>query len=210
MSVDDQTAVATKRGEKYGGLSRVERASERRARIVTSAVHLFGTHEYESITVSDVCTGAKVSKRYFYEHFHDREDLILQVHRETNEWLLSGVMASAPEHPASLEELLRPALRTLVRMLRDQPERARVIYINAPRMETRRRGVLRHDAEFLAYFLRRVRGRPEDPVRDGRTLLALVAGISEVIIDWISHGMDDPPDVLADPLTGIALALLNA
>ncbi|NMO54895.1 TetR/AcrR family transcriptional regulator [Actinoplanes sp. TBRC 11911] len=207
--MDDHTAVATKRGEKYGGLSRTERASERRARIVASAVHLFGTREYESITVAEVCTGAKVSKRYFYEHFHDREDLIVQVHRETNEWLLTGVVRSAPEHPASIEELLRPALRTLVRMLRDQPERARVIYINAPRMETRRRGVLRHDAEFLAHVLRRVSTGPEDQVRYGRTLLALVAGISEVIIDWITNGMDDPPDLLADHLTGIALALLN-
>lgn len=206
--MDDQTAVATKRGEKYGGLSRIERASERRARIVASAVHLFGTREYESITVADVCTGAKVSKRYFYEHFQDREDLILKVHREQNEWLLTGVTKAAPPHPASLEELLRPALRTLVRMLRDQPERARVIYINAPRMETRRRDVLRHDAEFLARILRHVLPQSEDPVRHGRTLLALVAGISEVIIDWISHDMDDPPDVLADHLTGIALALL--
>jgi AcrR family transcriptional regulator len=207
--VDDQPAVATKRGENYGGLSRTERASERRARIVASAVQLFGTREYEQITVADVCTGAKVSKRYFYEHFHDREDLIVQVHRETNEWLLTAVVRSAPEHPATIEELLRPALRTLVRMLREQPERARVIYINAPRMETRRRGVLRHDAEFLAHVLRRVTAGPDDPARYSRTLLALVAGISEVIIDWISHDMDDPPDVLADHLTGIALALLR-
>nr|WP_296065611.1 TetR/AcrR family transcriptional regulator [uncultured Actinoplanes sp.] len=201
--------MTTKRGETYGGLSRVERAAERRERIVASAVHLFGTREYESITVADVCAGAKVSKRYFYEHFNDRDDLVIKVNREQNEWLLTGVFKSAPERPASLEGLLRPAFRTLVGMLRDHPERARVIYINAPRMELRRRGMLRRDAEFLAHFLRRVPLQPGDKLRFDRTLLALVAGISEVIIDWLSHDMAEPPDVLADHLTGIALALLT-
>ena len=209
MRVDHRAAVTTKRGETYGGLSRVERAAERRHRIVASAVHLFGTRDYESVTVADVCAGAKVSKRYFYEHFRDRDDLVIKVNREQNEWLLTGVFKAAPERPASLEALLRPAFRTLIGMLRDHPERARVIYIDAPRMELRRRGMLRRDADFLAHFLSRVPIHPADKVRYDRTLLALVAGISEVIIDWLSHDMEAAPDILADHLTGIALALLT-
>jgi AcrR family transcriptional regulator len=207
--VNDQTAVVTRRGETYGGRSRVERAVERRERIVASAVHLFGTRDYEAVTVADVCAGAKVSKRCFYEHFADRHDLILKVHREQNEWLLARVTHAAPEHPATVGDLLRPALRTLVGLLSEHPERARVIYINAPRMETRRRGVLRRDAQFLAHFLGRAPLHIDDPLRYERTLLALVAGISEVIIGWITNDMADSPDVLADHLTGICLSLLS-
>ena len=207
--VEEQTAVATERGTTYRGRSRSERSTERRARIVASAVHLFGTRDYDTVTVADVCAHANVTKRYFYDHFTDRRDLVLQVNREQNEWLLTGLISSAPERPATLTDLLRPAMHTLVGLLGTHPEQARVIYINAPHMEIRRRGVLRRDAEFLGQFLRRVPARPRDPLQYERTLLALVAGISEVLISWITNDMADDPDTLAEHLTGIALALLS-
>ncbi|MET0417626.1 MAG: TetR/AcrR family transcriptional regulator, partial [Actinoplanes sp.] len=146
----------------------------------------------------------------FYEHFADRTDLVAAVHREQTEWLLGSLAAATPERPTTPEDLLRPAMRTLIALLQAYPERARVIYINAPRMETRRREVLRSDAHFLSRILRRPTDRPGERLRYDRTLLALVAGVSEVIIDWISRDMSDDPDLLADHLTGIGLALLNA
>ncbi|WP_097326653.1 TetR/AcrR family transcriptional regulator [Paractinoplanes atraurantiacus] len=202
-------ATSARRGETYGGRSRAQRASDRRERIVASAVHLFGTRDYDDVTVTDVCSRAKVSKRYFYEHFRDREDLVIKVQRERNEWLLREVAAAAPPSPAGLADVFRPALRTLVGLLRDNPETAHVIYINAPRMETRRRGVLHEDAHFVGLMLRPLM-TPKDQVAYDRTLLALVAGVSEVIIDWLTHGMPGDPDQLADHLTTIAVALAGS
>ncbi|MFI5890457.1 TetR/AcrR family transcriptional regulator [Actinoplanes sp. NPDC051513] len=206
--MDEHTALVTRRGENYGGRSREERATDRRDRILASALHLFGTHDYDDVTVAAVCTGVRVSKRYFYEHFVDREDLVRALHRQQNAWLLAGVSEAAPEAPGSLEEMLRPAVRRLLGMLQTNPERAQVIYINAPRMETRRRGVLREDAQFLAGMLRRAGGRPTTEIRYERLLLALVAGLSEVIIDWLSRGMTDDVDALADHLTDFCTAVL--
>jgi AcrR family transcriptional regulator len=200
--------VPARRGENYGGRSRQERASDRRARIIAAAVHLFGTRDYDDVTVADVCAGAKVSKRYFYEHFTDREDLLLVVHHEQNNWLLAQVAGAAPRNATTATELMRPMMRTLIAKLLEDPERARVIYVNAPRMETRRRGVLREDAQHFAPLVKLFVGDPVDQRRQERTLLALIAGISEVIIDWISRDMDEDPDVLADHLTWIAAHLL--
>jgi AcrR family transcriptional regulator len=207
---DRARPAPSRRGENYGGRSRQERAGDRRARILTAAVHLFGTRDYDEVTVADVCAGAKVSKRYFYEHFADRESLLLVVHREQNNWLLAQVAGAVPRQAASAQEFLRPMMRTLVAKLLEDPERARVIYVNAPRMETRRRGVLREDAQRFAPLVNRFVGEPADRRRQERTLLALIAGISEVIIDWISRGMTEDPDALADHLTWIAGALLSA
>jgi succinyl-CoA synthetase alpha subunit len=100
-------------------------------------------------------------------------------------------------------------MRTLIAKLVEDPERARVIYVNAPRMETRRRGVLREDAQHFAPLVNRFVGDTADKRRLERTLLALIAGISEVIIDWISRDMADDPDELADHLTWIAGHLLT-
>ncbi|HEY0530003.1 MAG TPA: TetR/AcrR family transcriptional regulator [Actinoplanes sp.] len=213
--MEERTAMApprgapSRRGENYGGRSRQERASERRARIMAAAVHLFGTRDYEDVTVADVCAAAKVSKRYFYEHFADRETLLLVVHREQNRWLLAQVARAAPQQAGTAEELLRPMMRTLIAKLVEDPERARVIYVNAPRMETRRRGVLQEDAQHFAPLVNRFVGATADKRRLERTLLALIAGISEVIIDWISRDMTEDPDELADHLTWIAGHLLT-
>src|SRR3954453_1710080 len=206
--VDERTAVATRRGENYGGRSRQERATDRRDRILASGLRLFGSRDYDEGTVADVCAGARVSKRYFYEHFVDREDLVRALHKEQNEWLLAGVVSATPEAAGALEEILRPAVHQLLTLLRANPERAQVIYINAPRMETRRRGVLREDAQFLASMLRRVGAQPKDQTRYERMLLALVAGLSEVIIDWLSRGMTEDLDELADDLAAYCQAVL--
>jgi AcrR family transcriptional regulator len=195
----------TERGGTYGGRTREERATDRHDRIVAAALDLFGTRDYDSVTVADVCAGARVSKRYFYEHFADRDALLLALHREQNDWLLTGIAAAAPSRPGSLDDLLRPIMRTLIAMLREHPERARVIYVNAPRMETRRRGLLRKDAEFFGRLIGRA--TPE-PLWYDRSLLALVAGVTEVVIDWIARGMTDDPDLLADHLTRLATAIL--
>ncbi|MGI5238293.1 TetR/AcrR family transcriptional regulator [Dactylosporangium sp. CA-139066] len=201
-------SVGAKRGENYGGQSRQERAAGRRDRLVAAAVQLFAARSYDDVTVSDVCALARVSKRYFYDHFTDREALLLSVHREVNDWLLAGLAAAAPRDPAGVEELLRPMLGALVRLLAEHPQRARVIYINAPRMELRRRGVLRHDADVVARLVGPVVGPPRDPVRYERTLLTLVAGITQVVIDWVWRDMTDPPEPLVDHLTTLATAIL--
>jgi AcrR family transcriptional regulator len=112
--VDERTALVTRRGENYGGRSRQERAADRRERLLASALDLFGTREYDDVTVADVCAGARVSKRYFYQHFADREDLVRTLHRRQNEWLLTGVSEAAPPAPGSSEEMLRPAVRRLL------------------------------------------------------------------------------------------------
>lgn len=199
----------TRRGENYGGRSREERASDRRDRILTSALHLFGTREFEDVTVADVCGRAKVSKRYFYEHFADRADLVWALHRQQNGWLLRGVAEAAPRNATSLGEVIRPIALRLVTMLQANPERAQVIYINAPRMETRRRGVLREDADFFAELLRRATGKPVTGLRYERLLLGLVAGLSEVIINWLGQGMVGDVEELADHITELCLAVLT-
>jgi AcrR family transcriptional regulator len=199
----------TERGDNYGGRTREERATDRRDRIVAAALGLFGTRNYDSVTVADVCAGAKVSKRYFYEHFADRDALLLTLHREQNNWLLTGVAAAAPSGPAPLDDLLRPIMRTLIALLREHPERARVIYVNAPRMETRRRGLLRKDAEFFGRLISQATPKPQDRLWYDRRLLALVAGVTEVVIDWLARDMTDDPDLLADHLTRLGTAILT-
>jgi AcrR family transcriptional regulator len=204
----DELHVATTRGETYGGQSRQQRAADRRERIVAAAVRLYAARDADDVTVADVCTLAKVSKRYFYDFFTDREDLLVSVHREHHDWLMDGLAAAAPKHPDGLEHVLRPMMVTLVRLLAENPERARVIYINAPRMERRRRGLLRKDAELFGRLVRPAVPRTRDRAYYDRAMLAVVTSTVEVLIDWVTRGMTDPADALVDHLTAIGVSIL--
>ncbi|MFC4066596.1 TetR/AcrR family transcriptional regulator [Actinoplanes subglobosus] len=201
-------AVAGRGREVYAGRSREQRESERRDRIVAAAVHLFATRDYDEVTVADVCGAAKVSKRYFYDHFTDRADLLFQVHTEQNSWLLAALVAAGP--PAgSIEELVTPVMSTLTRLLREHPERARVIYVNAPRMEVRRRGLLHEEAVLLGDLILRSGGTPRDRRLFDRAVLCLVAGVTELLIEWVVQGFTEPAGELADHLTTIAVSMLQ-
>ncbi|WP_109593729.1 TetR/AcrR family transcriptional regulator [Actinoplanes xinjiangensis] len=199
--------VAGRGRELYAGRSREQREAERRDRIVAAAVHLFATRDYDEVTVADVCAAAKVSKRYFYHHFTDRADLLFRVHTEQNAWLLAALVAAGPPR-GSLEELVTPVMATLARMLRDHPERARVIYINAPRMEVRRRGLLHEEAVLLGDLILRTGGTPVDQRLFERAVLALVAGVTELIIEWVMQDFAEPAEELAGHLTTIAVSML--
>jgi AcrR family transcriptional regulator len=210
--LDKQQQVATagdQCGDTYGGQSRQERSADRRQRILVSSVHIFAARGYDDVTVADVCAHSNVSKRDFYEHFADREGLLLAVHAEPNAWLLDGVTAAAPQHPADLAELFRATMGAKVALLLAHPDRARVIHINAPRLETRRRSLLRQEATIFHGLVRRTADQPSDELRFERLLLALMAGVTEIIIEWLDGGMADAPDALVDHLTELAVATLG-
>jgi hypothetical protein len=76
-------------------------------------------------------------------------------------------------------------------------------------MERRRRGLLRKDAELFGRLVRPHVTRPRDRSYYDRALLTLVAGIVEIMIDWVTRGMTDPPEPLVDHLTALALSILH-
>ncbi|MEC3975765.1 helix-turn-helix domain-containing protein [Amycolatopsis sp. H20-H5] len=40
-------------------------------------MELFAARSYDDVTVAEVCARAVVAKRYFYDHFADRADLLI-------------------------------------------------------------------------------------------------------------------------------------
>ncbi|MHA6761434.1 TetR/AcrR family transcriptional regulator [Streptacidiphilus sp. PAMC 29251] len=193
----------------YLGRTRDERVADRRGRLMQAAFELFATHSYEDVTVADVCAHAKVAKRYFYEHFTDRSTLLLSVQKERNDWLLAGLEAAAPRQPTTLQALLSPMMAALTTMLAADPRSARIIYLSAPQMELHRRNVIRQDAKrFSTFITTALQQHPHDLLQYHRAVLALTAGLSEVIIEWLDEDMPDDAPTLAGHLTGTATALL--
>ena len=82
----------------YAGRSKVERAAERRGRLVAATVTLLGTHGEARTTMTAICAQAGLTERYFYESFRARDDALVAaldaVATEIAEAALAAVRAS--------------------------------------------------------------------------------------------------------------------
>jgi AcrR family transcriptional regulator len=72
------TGMAARRA--YGGRSAEDRRAERRERLMSAGLELFGNEGYAAASIERLCAQAGVSTRNFYEEFASREDLLMRLH----------------------------------------------------------------------------------------------------------------------------------
>ena len=88
----------------YGGVSAAERAATRRDSLLESCRAVIGREGVAAVTVEAVCAESALGKRYFYESFAARDDLLLAVAEEFYVGLLDRMSATI----AALEPDARP------------------------------------------------------------------------------------------------------
>lgn len=175
---------------RYAGVDTEDRVAARRGQLLDAALELIGSEGWQACTVRAICAHAKLTPRYFYESFRDRDELLLalfdQVAQEGATKVLEAV-AAAPEGDAAAHA--RAAIGAFVSMLTDDPRKARVLFVEARASEalTRRRfQTLRMFAELVAAQARDFYGMPEssDPLIEESALL-LVGGMTEILLAWL-------------------------
>jgi AcrR family transcriptional regulator len=98
----------------------VEHQRQRLIRAVPAAVRAKG---YLALTVEDICAGAGVSRRTFYENFRDKEDCFLSSYRQHAQELLAAV-GGAASVGGDWQERVRLGLAALLRHLTERPDLA--------------------------------------------------------------------------------------
>jgi AcrR family transcriptional regulator len=115
---------------RFRGLEAEQRQSQRRAKLLEAGVEVFGTLGFHAVGVRDICTQAKLTERYFYESFKNREALFAAVYQLAVERVRSRVSAALGRIPhADGPTLTRLGLRTTLEMYRDDPRLARILLI---------------------------------------------------------------------------------
>lgn len=64
---------------KYAGRSPEERSCERIARLMDTAIALFGSHGYAATTIGMLCAESNVSTRHFYREIGSRSELLKKI-----------------------------------------------------------------------------------------------------------------------------------
>jgi AcrR family transcriptional regulator len=177
-------------GRRYRGKAAPDRTVERRARFIEAGLELFGTRGFGATTVKALCTEARLTERYFYESFADREQLFMEVAARCVAGLLAALTEAQGVWAAQIEAFFR--------WFSDDRRRARIQLIEplvmGPRFQALYRDVTAMFAGMLrATSLRRheraLRARRVDP-----ELLAsaLVGAAVESVKEWMLGGYRRP------------------
>jgi AcrR family transcriptional regulator len=196
----------------YRGVSAEDRAAERRARLVEAGLELLGTVGWEQATMTAVCATAKLTERYFYESFANREQLLVAVVDAVAGEARDAVVAALAGQRGEPRAAARAAIAAFVDYVTVDPRRGRVALVESAAAQPLRRR--RH--ELLIDFARLVvteghamfGARALPPPRDEINALLFVGGLAELLTAWLNGEIlvsrDDIVDAATDQYTATA------
>jgi AcrR family transcriptional regulator len=124
-------AESTPPGRTFRGQSQEERVAQRRRQLLDAGLALFGSRGFHAVSVRDVCAEAKLTERYFYESFQNREALFIAVYGEGVERIRGAITAALSQIEGSAEGAARAVLYAYFNTLREEPLLARVLLIDS-------------------------------------------------------------------------------
>jgi AcrR family transcriptional regulator len=191
----------------YGGIDAEQRRASRRTRLMEAALDLLGTEGWQATTVRAICAQARLTPRYFYESFADRDELLLAVFDELVQEAAASVLdaVATAEHDARAKA--RAAIGAFVALVTDDPRKARVLFVEAIGSEplTRRRfDTVRLFARLVAEQGREFYGLPpQTGALVDTTALMLVGGLAETLLSWLDGNLRVTREQLVEDCTDL-------
>lgn len=194
----------------YRGVSAAARREQRRVQLLEACLDVVDSVGVADATAEAVCARAGLSKRYFYESFADREELLVAALDIVFETVRAAITAALSGTHDAVEERIRRAVAALVDTFSDDRRAAR-LYVEAGRYPTleRRRG--QAFDEFTQLLLEQVFdvGAADDP-HTRVSVLLVVAGTTEVLGRWLAGDISLGGDDLIETISQIGNAVAAA
>lgn len=108
-----------------------QRDSQRRARLVDTAIELMGTRGAAETTVTAVCAESGVTSRYFYGHFAGRDALLRAVSDQLNTVLRDAIVGAIPQTASTPDTLTRAPIGALVELIQHDRRLAQILFIES-------------------------------------------------------------------------------
>ena len=198
----------------YGGQAADERVAARRVRLLEAALELLGTEGWQATTVTAVCERARLTPRYFYESFRDRDDLLVAVFDGVMQDVTHHVLEAIADAPGDMTETLRATVAAFVKVVTDDPRKGRVAFVEALGSEAlmrRRLDTMRRFADLVAA---QARATYKVSARDRRALelasLIAAGGLIETMIAWLDGGLASNAEEVIEDYTRLCRASLEA
>jgi AcrR family transcriptional regulator len=200
MAFSSQTSTALHRRRGPQRFPRGQVTEIQRSRMLTAAVEVVDEVGYARLTVAQVISRARVSRKTFYDVFADREDCYMAAFDRALDEARALAKEAYGQHP-QWRDGVRAALCRLLRMMDEEPSLAKLCVVEAlaagPRVLERRARLLDEVADVIdrGRFLAGAPGEPPAVTAEG------VAGaIFAVLHARVLEGGVEPLTSLLGPL----------
>lgn len=178
----------------WGGRTLEDRRAGRREQLLDAGMELLGTQGAAHVTVRAVCRATRLSERYFYESFPDRDAFVVAVHARVADAARAAIAAAVQAAKADPVSRATAAVEAFTRFLEDDPRRGRVLLSEA----FADRALTRHGVELIPSFaelvveqIRTTFGDDGPDEVDARmTSVALVGALAQLYLGWLDGGLD--------------------
>lgn len=173
----------------YRGVSAEARQAERRTKLVAAGLELLGTVGWEQTTMTAVCGQAKLTERYFYEHFSGRDELMLAVVNQVADEARAVIATAIVTGPREAQPAAQAMISAFVHFITDDPRKGRAALVEsaaADALRKRRHELFREFAQLLVVRAHDLFGPDAlTPPRDEINALLFVGGLAELLIGWL-------------------------
>lgn len=192
-------------GRTYGGLTAEQRSQERRQRLLDAARALIAEVGVAPLTVDLVCQRANLSKRYFYDEFATKDDL-LDVCADDLYTRLYDTMTEVVR-TAPMDSRVSGSIRATLDILAANPSDAQLYRESPgfPRLRARQQRAVRDVTALMAQGGLPFTGRAKPSIDRTLATRALVTATTELIIGWLQGDVDTDEDTLIATITATSL-----
>lgn len=189
----------------WAGTTLADRKAARRRQLLDSGLTLLGSEDGAALSVRAVCRHSRLTERYFYENFADRDELISAVYdalvAEAHGVLVDAVAAApADDRPNRAEA----AVTAFVELIIDDPRKGRVLLL-APlaHPSLSHNGVQR--IPMFAGLVRDELSANVDEKDRAMTATALVGGLANLFTAYLDGTLDVSRDRLVSHCVKLVL-----
>ncbi|MDT7729406.1 MAG: hypothetical protein QOI21_5982 [Actinomycetota bacterium] len=170
----------------WAGTTLDDRKAARRAQLLETGLDLLGTEGPAAVSVRAVCRHAKLTERYFYESFTDREELVLAVYEHVGA-LAHRALAEAVQEASDPAASAEAAVVSFVELMVDDPRKGRILLL-APMTDP---ALSQRGVELLPAFAELVRGQLSsgDDLERQMVAIGLVGALGNVFIAYLNGSL---------------------
>jgi AcrR family transcriptional regulator len=196
--------MAVKAGT-YRGQSAEQRRHDRRARLVTATLEVWGRDGGPKVTMTRICAEAGLSERYFYESFDGLEGALVAVMDEIAAEIAERSVSALASTVGGPTDRVRAGIGAFVEILTDDPRKGRVAIVESASIDVlrpHRAELLRQFAELSAREARELYGAEAWGEVEGRMAATMfIGGVAELVTAWIEGTLGVTPGDIVDAAT---------
>jgi AcrR family transcriptional regulator len=203
--------VSTDEPRVWAGTTLDARREARREKLLEVGLELLGgPGGAPAVTVRSVCRHAKLTDRYFYENFADRDELLIAVYDRVGAQAQQVLVDALSSQGVTIGPagVARAAVRAFLGLLTADPRKGRVLLLapmTDPALSERALGLQPAFGELIRLQLASAVGSPApDELAQRLTASALIGALSQLFIRWLDGSLA----VSADELTDYCVRLL--